>query len=50
MLLAIVQLLLYGMYYKSTQRQIEARRRNEEMAMAEVAVMGDGDNKVGMTV
>ncbi|XP_078177552.1 bidirectional sugar transporter SWEET4-like isoform X3 [Carex rostrata] len=45
-LLAIVQLLLYGMYYKSTQSQIAARRRKEEMAMAEVAVMRDGDNKI----
>ncbi|KAJ1690763.1 hypothetical protein LUZ63_014918 [Rhynchospora breviuscula] len=48
-ILATAQLLLYAMYYKSTQRQIEAWRRKEEMAMAEVVVMRDDGLKVGMT-
>ncbi|KAJ3686114.1 hypothetical protein LUZ61_015278 [Rhynchospora tenuis] len=49
-LLATAQLFLYAMYYKSTQRHIEARRRKEEMAMTEVVVMGNSGLKVDMTV
>lgn len=45
--LATAQLLLYAIYYKSTQRQIEARRNKEEMGLAEVVVVKDGANKVG---
>ncbi|KAJ4781806.1 Bidirectional sugar transporter SWEET [Rhynchospora pubera] len=47
-MLATAQLLLYAIYYKSTQRQIEARRNKEEMGLAEVVVMKEnGANKVG---
>jgi solute carrier family 50 (sugar transporter) len=45
--LATAQLLLYAIYYKSTQRQIEARRNKEEMGLAEVVVIKEGANKVG---
>ncbi|KAF3332612.1 bidirectional sugar transporter SWEET4-like protein [Carex littledalei] len=45
--LASAQLLLYAIYYKSTQRQIEARRNKEEMGLAEVVVIRDSANKVG---
>ncbi|OAY84229.1 Bidirectional sugar transporter SWEET4, partial [Ananas comosus] len=43
---AVAQLVLYVMYYKSTQQQIEARRRKGEVGMEEVVVIGDG-HRVG---
>lgn len=43
---AVAQLVLYAMYYKSTQQQIEARRRKGEVGMEEVVVIGDG-HRVG---
>lgn len=47
--LATSQLLLYAIYYKSTQRQIAARRSKEETGLAEVVVIKEGPaaNKVG---
>jgi hypothetical protein len=45
--LATAQLLLYAIYYKSTQRQIEGRRNKEEMGLAEVVVIKEGANKMG---
>ncbi|XP_073007103.1 bidirectional sugar transporter SWEET4-like [Typha latifolia] len=38
---AVAQLVLYAMYYKSTQKQIEARQRKGEVGMSEVVVMED---------
>nr|CAD1839237.1 unnamed protein product [Ananas comosus var. bracteatus] len=43
---AVAQLVLYVMYYKSTQQQIEVRRRKGEVGMEEVVVIGDG-HRVG---
>jgi hypothetical protein len=46
----MAQLVLYAMYYNSTQRQMEMRKRKEETAITEIVVMGDASHKVGMTV
>ncbi|KAJ3692317.1 hypothetical protein LUZ60_012667 [Juncus effusus] len=45
---AIGQLILYAIYYKSTQRQIEERRRKAEM-LTEVVAMENGNSKAGST-
>ncbi|KAJ3686115.1 hypothetical protein LUZ61_015279 [Rhynchospora tenuis] len=44
------QLLLYAIYYKSTQRQIEARRREEQMVLGKVVLMADSGPIVGTTL
>lgn len=40
-LLALAQLTLYAMYYKSTQRQIAGRNAKGEVGLSEVVVKGD---------
>ena len=42
-LFAVAQLVLYAIYYKSTQEIIEARKRKaDQVAMSEVVVDGGG--------
>jgi len=42
-LFAVAQLVLYAMYYKNTQKIIEARKRKtDQVAMTEVVVDGSG--------
>ncbi|CAK7335774.1 unnamed protein product [Dovyalis caffra] len=45
-LFAVAQLLLYAVYYRSTQRQIAARQAQGEVGLAEVVVNGNS-NKTG---
>lgn len=40
-LLSLAQLILYATYYKSTQRQIAARKAEGEVGLSEVVVNGD---------
>ncbi|XP_068661874.1 bidirectional sugar transporter SWEET4-like [Aristolochia californica] len=42
---AIVQLILYATFYKSTQRQLAERKVKGEMALTEVVVVGGADHK-----
>lgn len=46
---AVAQLVIYAVYYKSTQRQIADRKRKvAETGMTEVVVVNaEGNNKVG---
>ncbi|KAH7651652.1 Multitransmembrane protein [Dioscorea alata] len=42
---AVAQLVLYALYYKSTQRETEERKLNEGLAMQEVVVIGEPASK-----
>lgn len=44
-LFAVAQLILYAVFYKSTLRQLEERRRKAEMCLTEVVINGD-TNKI----
>ncbi|KAJ6833762.1 uncharacterized protein M6B38_338695 [Iris pallida] len=43
---SVAQLVLYAIYYKSTQRQLEARRKGE-VGLTQVVVRGEANNKIG---
>lgn len=43
---AVAQLVLYAMYYKSTQRQVEAKKRKAELGLTEVVVVKGDANKI----
>ena len=43
---AVGQLILYVVYYKSTKRQMEERKRKGEIGLAEVVVANGDSNKV----
>ncbi|KAK1285030.1 Bidirectional sugar transporter SWEET4 [Acorus calamus] len=45
-LFAVMQLILYAMYYKSTQKQLEARKGKGETALSEVVVVGESMSKI----
>lgn len=45
MMFAVAQLVLYALYYKSTQRETEERKLNEGLAMQEVVVIGEPASK-----
>lgn len=47
-LFAVAQVVLYAIYYKSTQEIIEARKRKaDQVAMTEVVVVGKTNNHAG---
>lgn len=41
-LFAVAQLILYATYYKSTKRQIAARKANGDVSLSQVVVVGNG--------
>ncbi|RWV79688.1 hypothetical protein GW17_00059139 [Ensete ventricosum] len=43
---AVAQLVLYAMYYKSTQMQVEAKKRKAELGLTELVVVKGDANKV----
>ncbi|GAB4834608.1 hypothetical protein Ancab_032871 [Ancistrocladus abbreviatus] len=43
-LLGLAQLILYAVYYKSTQEQLAARKAQNEMGLAQIVMNGDSDH------
>lgn len=43
---AVAQLILYAIYYKSTKEQMEAKKKEAEMGLAEVVVVKREANKI----